>query len=84
MVRFFTQLIVNNMKNKIFNWIIIIISITSLFMTLIPNITLDKIIFFPTLSIGLLSRFIKDKILRYIILILCLGILVFIYFHWYV
>lgn len=70
------------MKVNNYDRLIIVISVISLFMTLIPNITLDKIIFFLTLSVGLLSRFIKHKILRYIILTLCLGMIVFIYFNW--
>ena len=71
------------MKIKILDWIIIVISIASLLMAFIPNLTLDKIIFFPTLSVVTLSPLIKHKVLRYIISSLCMGVFIFIYFHWY-
>ncbi len=69
------------MKNKYYNWLIIIVSVTVMIMPFFYKINMNAIVLMITSAMMILSNIIDNKIIKYSIGFVCFLALMFLFFR---
>lgn len=71
------------MKNKYIDWLLVIISIILIIEPFILGSSFEHKILLPTAGVGILARFIENKKIRYAVISICLLVVLFVLYRWY-